>query len=137
MAQRSAVRGWSIAAGSGTPTGEIREEVVVAESEARLRRELEERGLVLLGVRPASLRCPAGLSLPSLTASAPAEGAGARVPRLQPGTGHPPEGRDAARAVARHPAAAGGESHVQGRPRRRPRARAGRRGAVGSVRDPR
>jgi type IV pilus assembly protein PilC len=50
----------------GTPTGEIREEVVAAESEARLRRELEERGLVLLAARPAAALALPGLALPSL-----------------------------------------------------------------------
>ena len=51
----------------GTPTGEIREEVVVAESELRLRRELEDRGLVLLGARPVAALALPGLSLPSLS----------------------------------------------------------------------
>ncbi len=37
----------------GTPQGQIIEGVYVAESEARLRRELEEKGLCVLGVRPA------------------------------------------------------------------------------------
>jgi type IV pilus assembly protein PilC len=50
----------------GTPTGEIREEVVVADSESRLRRELEDRGLVLLGARPAAALALKGLALPSL-----------------------------------------------------------------------
>lgn len=44
-----------------TPAGEVRDEVHVAETEVRLRRELEDRGLVLLAARPA-----AGLSLPGL-----------------------------------------------------------------------
>jgi type IV pilus assembly protein PilC len=47
----------------GTPSGEVIEGVYVAESEARLRRELEERGLLILGLRRAgwawhSLRLP-------------------------------------------------------------------------------
>ena len=42
-----------------TPSGEVREELVAAESEPRLRRELEERGLVLLAARPAG-----GMALP-------------------------------------------------------------------------
>ena len=50
----------------GTPTGEIREEVVVADSEARLRRELEDKGLILLGARPAAALALRGLALPSL-----------------------------------------------------------------------
>lgn len=37
----------------GTPHGEIVEGVYVAESEARLRHELEEKGLCVLGIRPA------------------------------------------------------------------------------------
>lgn len=45
----------------GTPSGDVREEVVVADSESRLRRDLEERGLVLLAARPA-----AALALPGL-----------------------------------------------------------------------
>lgn len=47
-----------------TPAGDVREEVVTAESESRLRRELEERGLVLLAARPAG-----ALALPGLTAA--------------------------------------------------------------------
>ncbi len=47
-----------------TPSGDVREEVVVADSESRLRRDLEDRGLVLLAVRPAS-----ALALPWLRAS--------------------------------------------------------------------
>jgi type IV pilus assembly protein PilC len=39
-----------------TPSGEIREEVFVADSEARLRRDLEERGLYVLSVRARGLR---------------------------------------------------------------------------------
>ena len=41
-----------------TPAGEIREEVLVAESEARLRHELEERGLYVLSVKPRGLHLP-------------------------------------------------------------------------------
>jgi type IV pilus assembly protein PilC len=37
----------------GTPNGEVVEGVYVAESEARLRRDLEERGLFILGIRRA------------------------------------------------------------------------------------
>lgn len=44
-----------------TPAGDIREEVVAAESEIRLRRDLDERGLVLLAARPAG-----GVALPGL-----------------------------------------------------------------------
>jgi type IV pilus assembly protein PilC len=39
----------------GSPTGEILEEVHVAESESRLRRDLEERGLFILSLEPRSL----------------------------------------------------------------------------------
>jgi type IV pilus assembly protein PilC len=43
----------------GTPTGEILEEVHVAESEARLRRDLEEKGLYILALEPRGvLRLP-------------------------------------------------------------------------------
>jgi type IV pilus assembly protein PilC len=45
----------------GTPTGEILDEIHVAESEARLRHELEEKGLYVLSVRPRSLLRLAGL----------------------------------------------------------------------------
>jgi type IV pilus assembly protein PilC len=40
----------------GTPHGEVVEAVYVAESEARLRHELEEKGLCVLGIRPAGWR---------------------------------------------------------------------------------
>jgi type IV pilus assembly protein PilC len=39
----------------GTPTGEVIEGVYVAESEARLRRDLEDKGLYILGIRQAGL----------------------------------------------------------------------------------
>ena len=42
----------------GTPTGEIRDELVVADSEAALRRDLEDKGYVVLGLRPRGLRLP-------------------------------------------------------------------------------
>jgi type IV pilus assembly protein PilC len=48
----------------GTPSGEIVEGVFVAQSEAHLRRELEEKGLHVLTLRPRSLGLP-GLSLAS------------------------------------------------------------------------
>lgn len=44
----------------GTPQGQIIEGVYVAESEARLRRELEEKGLCVLRVRPAGWTFGAG-----------------------------------------------------------------------------
>ena len=44
-----------------TPAGDVRDEVHVADTEVRLRRELEDRGLVLLAARPAG-----GLSIPGL-----------------------------------------------------------------------
>jgi type IV pilus assembly protein PilC len=50
----------------GTPSGEIREEVVAAENESRLRRELEDRWLVLLGARPVAGLALPWVSLPSL-----------------------------------------------------------------------
>ena len=48
----------------GTPSGEIVEGVFVAQSETHLRRELEEKGLHVLALRPRSLGLP-GLSLGS------------------------------------------------------------------------
>src|SRR5262249_44251687 len=48
----------------GTPGGEIIEGVYVAESEARLRREVEEKGLFVLGLQRASRFNPASLALP-------------------------------------------------------------------------
>src|SRR5262245_23236538 len=48
----------------GTPGGEIIEGVYVAESEARLRREFEEKGLFVLGLQRASRFNPASLALP-------------------------------------------------------------------------
>lgn len=50
----------------GTPTGDVREEVVVADSESRLRRELEDRGLILLAARPAATLALPGVSLAAL-----------------------------------------------------------------------
>ena len=49
-----------------TPTGEVRDEVHVAETELRLRRDLEDRGLVLLAARPAAGLTIPGLGLPVL-----------------------------------------------------------------------
>ena len=48
----------------GTPGGDIIEGVYVADSEARLRREFEEKGLLVLGIQQAGRRALAGLSLP-------------------------------------------------------------------------
>src|SRR5918995_3334031 len=48
----------------GTPTGEITEGVYVAQSEAHLRRELEEKGLHVLALRPRGINLP-GLSFGS------------------------------------------------------------------------
>src|SRR3954470_3166103 len=50
----------------GTPGGEIIEGVYVADSEARLRREFEEKGLYVLGVQRAGHRALAGLRVPAL-----------------------------------------------------------------------
>jgi type IV pilus assembly protein PilC len=41
-----------------TPTGEVREEVLVADTEASLRRELEDKGFLVLSVRTRGLRLP-------------------------------------------------------------------------------
>jgi type IV pilus assembly protein PilC len=48
----------------GTPGGEIIEGVYVAESEARLRREFEEKGLYVLGMQRAGRIALGGLALP-------------------------------------------------------------------------
>ena len=50
----------------GTPGGEIIEGVYVADSEARLRREFEEKGLLVLAVQGAGRRALAGFHLPTL-----------------------------------------------------------------------
>src|ERR1043165_8615114 len=52
----------------GTPGGEIIEGVYVADSEARLRREFEEKGLYVLGIQQAGRRRLAGVHLPALPA---------------------------------------------------------------------
>ena len=49
----------------GTPGGEIFEGVYVAESEARLRRELEEKGLYVLGIQRAGGLALGSLALPT------------------------------------------------------------------------
>jgi type IV pilus assembly protein PilC len=49
----------------GTPGGEVIEGVYAAESEARLRRELEDRGLYILDIRRAGRLAFGGLSLPA------------------------------------------------------------------------
>lgn len=48
----------------GTPTGDVIEETHVAESEARLRRELEDKGLYVLSLRARGLAGLPGLTLP-------------------------------------------------------------------------
>src|SRR5262249_54852542 len=50
----------------GTPGGEIIEGVYVADSEARLRREFEEKGLYVLAIQQAGRRALAGRRLPAL-----------------------------------------------------------------------
>src|SRR4051812_15597350 len=50
----------------GTPGGDIIEGVYVADSEARLRREFEEKGLYVLGMQAAGRRALAGVRLPAL-----------------------------------------------------------------------
>jgi type IV pilus assembly protein PilC len=50
----------------GTPSGEITEGVYVADSEARLRREFEEKGLYVLAIHQAGRRALAGIHLPAL-----------------------------------------------------------------------
>jgi type IV pilus assembly protein PilC len=51
-----------------SPTGQITEEVLAAESESRLRRELEERGLYVLSLRPRRAVAGLALGLPSRSA---------------------------------------------------------------------
>ena len=50
----------------GTPAGEVIEGVYVAESEARLRREFEDKGLYVLGIQQAGRRALAGVRLPAV-----------------------------------------------------------------------
>jgi type IV pilus assembly protein PilC len=50
----------------GTPGGDIIEGVYVAESEARLRREFEEKGLLVLAIQQAGRRALAGIHLPAM-----------------------------------------------------------------------
>ncbi len=50
----------------GTPGGDIIEGVYVADSEAGLRREFEEKGLLVLGIQGAGRRALAGVHLPAL-----------------------------------------------------------------------
>src|SRR5215218_7039459 len=50
----------------GTPGGEVIEGVYVADSEARLRREFEDKGLYVLAIQQAGKRALAGIQLPAL-----------------------------------------------------------------------
>jgi type IV pilus assembly protein PilC len=50
----------------GTPGGEIIEGIYVADNEARLRREFEDKGLLVLGIQQAGRRALAGFHLPAL-----------------------------------------------------------------------
>ncbi|HYT69508.1 MAG TPA: type II secretion system F family protein [Vicinamibacterales bacterium] len=50
----------------GTPGGEVIEGVYVADSEARLRREFEDKGLYVLAIQQAGRRALAGMQLPAL-----------------------------------------------------------------------
>jgi type IV pilus assembly protein PilC len=50
----------------GTPGGEIIEGVYIADSEARLRREFEEKGLYVLAIQQAGRRALAGVHLPAI-----------------------------------------------------------------------
>src|SRR5213079_1568228 len=50
----------------GTPGGEIIEGVYAADSEARLRREFEEKGLLVLAIHQAGRKALAGIHLPAL-----------------------------------------------------------------------
>ena len=105
----------------GTPGGEIVEGVYVADSEARLRREFEEKGLYVLAIQRAGR---AALGSPQAPAAQP--DLDARVPGLQSGAGDAAQGRHAAGAVARHPPPARREPAAQNRAGRRLRAGSGR-----------
>ena len=50
----------------GTPSGEVIEGVYVADSEARLRREFEDKGLYVLAIQQAGRRALAGVHLPAV-----------------------------------------------------------------------
>ena len=50
----------------GTPAGEVIEGVYVADSEARLRREFEDKGLYVLAIQQAGRRALAGIRLPAV-----------------------------------------------------------------------
>ena len=50
----------------GTPGGDIIEGVYAADSEARLRREFEEKGLYVLAMHQAGRRALAGVRLPQV-----------------------------------------------------------------------
>ena len=50
----------------GTPSGEVMEGVYVADSEARLRREFEEKGLYVLAIQQAGRRALGGIHLPAV-----------------------------------------------------------------------
>ena len=113
----------------GTPSGEVIEGVYIAESEARLRREFDEKGLFVLGLHRAG-----GSRLGVARAAAPRQSLDARVHRLQPGAGDAAQGRDAAGAVAGHPAPPGHQPGLQGGAGRRQRARPGGKLAVRGVR---
>ena len=51
----------------GTPSGEVMEGVYVADSEARLRREFEEKGFYVLAIHQAGRRALAGMQVPGLS----------------------------------------------------------------------
>ena len=99
-----------------------------ADTEARLRQEFEEKGLYVLGISRAGGPRSAG----SGCRLGPRFHAG--IPRLQPGTGHAAQGRDASGPIARHPAQARREPALQVGAGRRLRAGAGGQLAVGGVR---
>jgi type IV pilus assembly protein PilC len=50
----------------GSPGGEVMEGIYVADNEARLRREFEDKGLYVLGIQQAGRRALAGFHLPEL-----------------------------------------------------------------------
>ena len=113
----------------GTAGGQLIDGVYAAENEAQLRRELEEKGMLVLSVRPAGLLAWLAPGIrPAETHPLP------RFSRVQPGTGHAAESGHAARAVAGPAARGPHRSGLQAGPRHRVRAREKRRAAVGCLR---
>ena len=73
----------------GTANGEVVEGIYIADNEARLRRDLEEKGLYVLSLQPRGWLSGWSPGDPPAPHQPPG------IPRLQPGTGHAAQGRDA------------------------------------------